>query len=269
MLVAEDMALIFDSRPSWSLYEDAEGNRLLERYSGMHGDAERPLWQALFPADLKTAQVRVSGQLIRTGELGFGYANPLCYPLDQLLMLHLLPTVDTILIPGACVDFGAGAEVYAGVSGAGKTTFTRMIAECESVTCETITDDRVLLVKTPDGWLAGGTPWPGEGRNVMSTWRPLRAIHFLRQGSEEKFIPISAGRALEAMLPMVSVPWFDVVRITAMLDLCGDVVESHPCSDFVFRRDPVVGHAAKKEGLKPLCAEFEPTHVEGDVVCTS
>ena len=262
-----DAELLFDSSPAWKLYQCANDVRMILRTSALDGSHEEPIWQARIAPAFEAVEVHVGEKMRVSGDVGFGFANPLCYPLDQLLLLHLLAEVDMLLVHGACVDFGSGAVVYAGCSGAGKTTLSRLIASCEELECDIITDDRVLLARTECGWLAGGTPWPGEGRYAMNEWRPLRAVNFLKQGVTERFIPLGHSSTLASMLPLMSVPWFDIGRTTLLLKLCEELIQQIPCAEFVFQNAPESVRAAVDFAHQFTSAGVVSSHVEEDAAC--
>ena len=237
MPLPADATILFDASPAWRLYGTADGRRFVTRLDaapGQPGDNldPEPLWTAWLAPGLASVQVHCGPALCRPD----GLLNPVCYPLDQILLLHLLARADMLLVHGAGIEIDGGVTVFAGVSGAGKTTLSRQFIRAG--VGRILTDDRVLIVRTPDGWLAGGTPWPGEGRFARNEWHPLRRISFLRQSDHNAHVSVPPGEALEHLLPVLSIPWFDTAATTALCSLAGQLLTSIPSTLFSFTADP-------------------------------
>ncbi len=77
----------------------------------------------------------------------------------------------------------ASAFLFAGVSGAGKTTISRLAPPDVTL----LTDEISYLRRDGDGYVAYGTPFAGElakvGENVQA---PLAALYLLQQGPGER-----------------------------------------------------------------------------------
>src|SRR5437879_13754824 len=88
------------------------------------------------------------------------------------------------------------AFLFAGVSGAGKTTISRLAPSDATL----LTDEISYVRKQGDHYVAFGTPFTGElaklGENVSA---PIAALYLLAKGSEnriETVTPVEATRAL-------------------------------------------------------------------------
>jgi hypothetical protein len=85
------------------------------------------------------------------------------------------------------------AFLFAGVSGAGKTTISRYAP----ADVRLLTDEISYLRDSPSGFLACGTPFAGElaktGENLSA---PLDTLFFLEKGSENRIESISPADAL-------------------------------------------------------------------------
>lgn len=123
--------------------------------------------------------------------------DPLDYPLDQLLTIHLLQEHGGLLLHAACVAMGGRAYVIAGPSGEGKTTFARAAADVDSVTV--LTDERVVLRKRDGRWVAYGTPWSGEGHFTNPGSAPLAGIYLLEKSDQDHVRPLSPVRAMASL----------------------------------------------------------------------
>jgi hypothetical protein len=128
-------------------------------------------------------------------------ANP--YSLDAVLrIVHtlVLARQGGFLLHSASAIRNGKAFLFAGASGAGKTTISRL-APCDA----TLLTDEISYVRRLDaGYLAFGTPFTGElnklGENVSA---PVAALYLLAQGPENRIDPIPPGPAVRSLLANV------------------------------------------------------------------
>jgi hypothetical protein len=124
--------------------------------------------------------------------------NP--YAIDAVLrIVHtlLLTTQGGALMHAASAIRAGKAYVFAGVSGAGKTTLARLAPG----DVQLLSDEVSCVRKTGSGYRAYGTPFSGElgqpGENVDA---PLSAIYLLAQGAENRIDAVSRSVAARAVL---------------------------------------------------------------------
>jgi hypothetical protein len=125
-------------------------------------------------------------------------ANP--YSIDSVLrILHtlLLATEGGFLVHAASAVRNGRAFLFAGLSGAGKTTISRLAPPDATL----LTDEISYVRRMDDQFHAFGTPFTGElarlGENVRA---PIAALYLLAQGSENKIEPISPADAARGLL---------------------------------------------------------------------
>ncbi|MFZ0295532.1 MAG: hypothetical protein WAL52_18125 [Candidatus Sulfotelmatobacter sp.] len=126
-------------------------------------------------------------------------ANP--YSIDAVLrIVHtlLLAKQGGFLLHSASAIRNGKAFLFAGVSGAGKTTISRLAPADATL----LTDEISYVRKQGDGYMAYGTPFTGElaklGENASA---PVAALYLLAQGPENRIEPVAiadAGRELLA-----------------------------------------------------------------------
>jgi hypothetical protein len=125
-------------------------------------------------------------------------ANP--YSIDSVLrIVHTLVLARKngfLLHAASAIRYGK-AFLFAGVSGAGKTTISRL-----APTDVTLLTDEVSYVRRQgDGYMAFGTPFAGElakvGENVSA---PVEALYLLAQGPENRMEEIPSGEAVRSLL---------------------------------------------------------------------
>lgn len=158
--------------------------------------------------------------------------SPLHYPLDQLLTMYILAARQGLICHAAGFSIDGRGLLFAGRSGAGKTTFMGLASGLADI--EGLSDDRVIPRRVDDSVLVYGTPWAGEGQVAENRAVPLEALIFLHQATENELRRISVHEALAQLFPVVSVLWFDRPRMERATAFCGELVESLPCYELHF-----------------------------------
>jgi hypothetical protein len=125
------------------------------------------------------------------------------YSIDSALrIIHslILAREGGLLVHAASAARNGKAFLFAGVSGAGKTTISRLAPNDVTL----LTDEISYLRRNGRGYVAHGTPFAGElakvGENVQA---PLAALYLLRQGPENAIEPVSGSAAAGALLESV------------------------------------------------------------------
>ena len=161
--------------------------------------------------------------------------NPVLYPLDQLLLIHILAQNDGALVHAAGMHFHDRGYIFPGRSGAGKSTISSQFAKRKHIGL--LSDDRVAIRKINNKFMAYGTPWAGDAGIAENKGTILSGIFFLHQGSENVIKEISPGEAFERLMPVTSVPWYEEGMMTKVLSFCEDMVSCIPSFDMFFRPD--------------------------------
>ena len=124
-------------------------------------------------------------------------ANP--YSMDAVLrIVHTLVLAQQggFLLHAASAIRNGKAFLFAGVSGAGKTTISRLAPPDITL----LTDEISYLRKLDEGYVAFGTPFTGELAKLgENTSAPVAALYLLAKGQENRVEPVSvadAGREL-------------------------------------------------------------------------
>jgi len=219
--VSEPVAIVIGGMGITLHTRDIAFRRLLEsRYTGFIDSDSRPQFEFdidLFePAETKYADddVQVTledGQwLLRRGDFqarwdaGAGRGsirqsrNP--YAVDSVLrIVHtlILARQGGFLVHAASAIRGGRAFLFAGVSGAGKTTISRL-APSDAVL---LTDEISYVRRCGSNYEAWGTPFAGElarvGENQAA---PLSALFLLEQGPENRIEEVAAADAVRLLL---------------------------------------------------------------------
>ncbi len=159
------------------------------------------------------------------------------YSLDAMLRVILATSLlsrNAMLIHASSVFSSGSAVLFAGPSGAGKTTAARLCAKCRIVNDEITA---LYVSKTGDVRISG-TPFWGEMGSGPFYARSfgLRSVLFLHKGSQTRRQPVAAARAVGALLRCVCLFGTSDREISGALATCGRIVQAVDCADFYFEK---------------------------------
>jgi hypothetical protein len=163
--------------------------------------------------------------------------SPNPYSIDAVLrIVHTLVLAEEggFLVHGASAIRNGKAFLFAGVSGAGKTTISRL-APAEATL---LTDEISYVRKEGDGYVAYGTPFAGElakpGENVRA---PVGALYLLAKGLENRIEPIPVLEAARGLLTNILFFAHDPDLVAAVFRSACEFVEAVPVSALTFFPD--------------------------------
>jgi hypothetical protein len=128
-------------------------------------------------------------------------ANP--YSIDSVLrIVHTLALAreGSFLVHAASAVRNGRAFLFAGASGAGKTTISRLAPKDAML----LTDEISYVRRHEGGYFAFGTPFAGElaksGENMSA---PIAAVYLLAKGPENRIEPVGPADATRALLESI------------------------------------------------------------------
>ncbi len=209
---------VFDSGGLWSLFR--EGASLRYQFaSPALGD--RPYKVARFPSDFSAGEVR-----LRRLAPGVREADPLEYPLDELVVTNLLARGRGAEIHAAGIADGGRGFLFVGPSGAGKSTMTRLWMEKGA---RVLSDDRIVLRGDGGRIRMHGTPWHGEAGLSLPESAPLTAVFFLKKAQEDTLLPARDAEATSRLFAASFPPFHDREGLDFTVQFLGGVARSAPC----------------------------------------
>jgi hypothetical protein len=162
-------------------------------------------------------------------------ANP--YSIDGVLrILHslLLARQGGFLVHAASAVRNGRAFLFAGVSGAGKTTLSRLAPP----DAEVLTDEISYVRPCRIGYEAFGTPFAGEMARVGANLRaPLAALYLLVQGPENRIEPVDPTEAARAVLRNILFFAHDEELVGLVFQSVLDFVARVPIQRLIFTPD--------------------------------
>jgi hypothetical protein len=221
----------FDTKESWSMFQDAR-----HHWITFH-PAERaePLWVARFDRNVSRVTVYCHAGTSRLRKGRPVLDLPIVYPLDQLLLMYFFARRQGILTHAAGIARGGKAIIFPGSSGAGKSTFSKLLAERRAGIV--LSDERMIVREINGAMQAFGTPWAGTAGIARDGSAPLAGIFFLKHGKSNRIREIDAVEAADRLLSMASIPWYDLETAAPIIAFAKRVVAAVPCHEFRFVPD--------------------------------
>ncbi len=221
---------LFRAGRNWALWDDGDGFFVA---SGREGNPAR-----------RGCRVcrRLTDGVLWAGDQPLD--SPLRYPLDQVLSWGMLARCGGILLHAAGVVRDGVGLVFAGKSGAGKSTVSGL---CHTAGWDVLNDDRVMIYQEVGEWKVAGTPWHGSGRFWQNRQVPLGGIFVLQQDRVDVAVQLGVREARLALLDSVSVPWFEPSWSQGALDVVAAVTAVVPVSRFRFTRSVSAVAALEKQ----------------------
>jgi hypothetical protein len=197
--------------------------------------AERPFWIARSNEEFTNITLFCNTDIAGYGQNPGFISNPVRYPLDQIILMYYLARCGGILIHASGIEINEKGYIFAGKSGAGKTTIAeQFIARRYS---ELLSDDRVIIRETDHSFRVFGTPWPGKGGLALNVNIPLAGIFFLHHSPHNSIEQVDMRSALEGLLPVASIPWYDPGRTNDILQTFEKLIKNVPAYTLRFRPD--------------------------------
>jgi len=166
---------------------------------------------------------------------------PFHYALDSVLRivhsLELAESGEGFLLHSASVIRNGRAFLFSGVSGAGKTTISRLAPADVTLLSDEISYVRML----GERYYAFGTPFAGDlgisGENVMA---PLHTVYFLNKGDRNRISPVSPAAAVSSLLRNVLFFADDERLVGRVFQTACEFVSRVPVFELTFRPDEEV-----------------------------
>jgi len=226
----QDAERVFDTRDSWVLFRDPSGYWLrLDR----PGSGE-PLWVARFKSGVGRVDLYCRfGSADARGHVPIDL--PLTYPLDQLLLMHYFAGRKGLLTHAAGWVYKGKAYLFAGASGAGKSTISELLVKARAG--KMLSDERMIVREIRGKMIAFGTPWAGTAGIARAGQAPLAGIFFLKHGKANRCEKLDAAQAADRLLPMISTPWYDPDTAAPIIAFARRVCSAVPGHEFRFTPD--------------------------------
>jgi hypothetical protein len=223
--------VLFDSGGAWQLLQ-SDGEFLFTFRSSVRGPV--PYKTARFNPTFTGGEVQLYRRHFDPQSSDAVYA--LEYPLDELLMIHLLSQGRGVEIHGCgLLDEAGRGYVFAGQSGAGKSTMARLWADLPGV--KVLSDERVVLRTDRHPITIHGTPWHGDALLVSPLSGELAGVFLLSHSAIHAVVPTGGSRAAARLLACSFLPFHSAAAVDLTARALERVITDVPCHDLCFAPD--------------------------------
>jgi len=120
--------------------------------------------------------------------------NPMCYPLDGLLLYYLSALNRDIFIHGSGIRSNDHGYLFTGPSGKGKTTIAGLFRDKGA---EPVHDDRLILRKKDNSIFMYNTPVYHDEKPAKAE---LTSLYIIEHGPKNKITPLDHTEAMTAVM---------------------------------------------------------------------
>ena len=214
----------FDSGQTWALFR-SEGKLVLQNAS-LHSEISPSRFLFLAP-DLKSGDLYVTGDTPQE-------ADPLGYPLNQVLWIILLSQGRGLLFHACGIDDNGKGYLFLGNSGDGKSTTAKLWFD-HGITV--LNDDRIIVREKEGKFWMYGTPWHGDFKEHSSHGLSVRKLFFLRHGRKNSIQVKSGAESVSMLLARSFSPFWDKDGMSFTIEFCQRLVGQIPCYELTFVPD--------------------------------
>lgn len=219
-------AALYDSGVHWRVFE--HGQRIV--FEILHPPTSRVWCQAHVDRGFGRAHLLFGERAFRSL---WGAVKQIPHPLDQLLFAPRLALENGCLLHASGAVVEGRAHVFAGHSGDGKTTLARLL---EAEGASLMSDERIAIRETGDGFAAYGTPWAGEGDVAAAISAPLDGLYLLKKSPAHE-VRQAGSTGVTEILSRAIVPRYLPATVSRILEVFASLAARVSLRELHFARE--------------------------------
>jgi hypothetical protein len=225
-----DGRLFFDTGETWCMVETRDSFII---YGCLYEDIDKQEDEAIvIRKGSNTGSLFIPTPKVQGGLL----EDPLRFPLDQILLIHLMGQGRGLLVHACGVLDGEQGYCFAGASGQGKSTMARLWDGKATI----LSDDRLIIRPKDGGFLTYGTPWSGTYPATSPMGFPVSDIFLLVHGPRNNLTKLTPAEAAKHLLIASFPPYWDRDGMEWTLKLLEAIVSRVAVWKLAFRPDEEV-----------------------------
>jgi hypothetical protein len=108
-------------------------------------------------------------------------------------------------------------------------------------------DDRIFTRKAASGFSVHASPWVSTSRLCENLSGPLEGMIFLRQAPKTQLTKITKAEALQWLLPVTDIPWWEQAATNSILGYLEELISTVPAYILDFTPTPDVADVLARE----------------------
>lgn len=211
----------FDSGQTWALFQSE--SKLVLQNTSLHSKTVANRFVFLEP-DLRSGDVYATG-------VPHQEADPLGYPLNQVLWILLLCQGRGVLFHACGIDDNGRGYLFLGNSGDGKSTTAKLWFDHG---VRVLNDDRIIVREKSGRLWMYGTPWHGDFREHCPDGLPIEKLFFLRHAKRNTAQVKRGAEAVSMLLARSFPPFWDRDGMAFTVEFCQRLVSGIACFELGF-----------------------------------
>ena len=210
----ESGKILVDTASTWALGRTRDPDWPFHFGPSPTNPSDPPVPHVLANSDFSRLHVHLQHQTNRS-----------LYPLDEVLLFHLLNFSQGMVVHASGVEIEGKVYLFLGDSGAGKSTIAEIFEKRFGMD-RVYSDDRMILRRHNGSWLAYGSPWHGSLPRSANRSGKIAGLFFLEQTPVHGLDILPRENAIERLMKVAIGPWWLKERIQAHVEMLEDIVQS-------------------------------------------